>query len=142
MMTKMEKDKARIQTEKLLSKSEKDIEKVYTSNKELKKAIKEYTKYMERLQKATEGLFKAYKDEEDINAKKDAKNAYIAEILAQTIESKEYQRIISKLTASITKVNQKALDKINEITAEIYAINYNQVAEDCRKVGIKVGKAE
>lgn len=138
----MEKDKARIQTEKLLSKSEKDIEKVYTSNKELKKAIKEYTKYMERLQKATEGLFKAYKDEEDINAKKDAKNAYIAEILAQTIESKEYQRIISKLTASITKVNQKALDKINEITAEIYAINYNQVAEDCRKVGIKVGKAE
>lgn len=141
-MTKMEKDKARIQTEKLLSKSEKDIEKVYTSNKELKKAIKEYTKYMERLQKATEGLFKAYKDEEDINAKKDAKNAYIAEILAQTIESKEYQRIISKLTASITKVNQKALDKINEITAEIYAINYNQVAEDCRKVGIKVGKAE
>lgn len=142
MRTKMEKDKARIQTEKLLSKSEKDIEKVYTSNKELKKAIKEYTKYMERLQKATEGLFKAYKDEEDINAKKDAKNAYIAEILAQTIESKEYQRIISKLTASITKVNQKALDKINEITAEIYAINYNQVAEDCRKVGIKVGKAE
>lgn len=142
MMTKMEKDKARIQTEKLLSKSEKDIEKVYTSNKELKKAIKEYTKYMERLQKATEGLFKAYKDEEDINAKKDAKNAYIAEILAQTIESKEYQRIISKLTASITKVNQKAIDKINEITAEIYAINYNQVAEDCRKVGIKVGKAE
>lgn len=141
-MTKMEKDKARIQTEKLLSKSEKDIEKVYTSNKELKKAIKEYTKYMERLQKATEGLFKAYKDEEDINAKKDAKNAYIAEILAQTIESKEYQRIISKLTASITKVNQKAIDKINEITAEIYAINYNQVAEDCRKVGIKVGKAE
>ena len=138
----MEKDKARIQTEKLLSKSEKDIEKVYTSNKELKKAIKEYTKYMERLQKATEGLFKAYKDEEDINAKKDAKNAYIAEILAQTIESKEYQRIISKLTASITKVNQKALDKINEITADIYAINYNQVAEDCRKVGIKVGKAE
>lgn len=138
----MEKDKARIQTEKLLSKSEKDIEKVYTSNKELKKAIKEYTKYMERLQKATEGLFKAYKDEEDINAKKDAKNAYIAEILAQTIESKEYQRIISKLTASITKVNQKAIDKINEITAEIYAINYNQVAEDCRKVGIKVGKAE
>lgn len=138
----MKKDKARIQTEKLLSKSEKDIEKVYTSNKELKKAIKEYTKYMERLQKATEGLFKAYKDEEDINAKKDAKNAYIAEILAQTIESKEYQRIISKLTASITKVNQKALDKINEITAEIYAINYNQVAEDCRKVGIKVGKAE
>ena len=138
----MEKDKARIQTEKLLSKSEKDIEKVYTSNKELKKAIKEYTKYMERLQKATEGLFKAYKDEEDINAKKDAKNAYIAEILAQTIESKEYQRIISKLTASITKVNQRALDKINEITAEIYAINYNQVAEDCRKVGIKVGKAE
>ena len=97
---------------------------------------------MERLQKATEGLFKAYKDEEDINAKKDAKNAYIAEILAQTIESKEYQRIISKLTASITKVNQKALDKINEITAEIYVINYNQVAEDCRKVGIKVGKAE
>ena len=142
MRTKMEKDKARIQTEKLLSKSEKDIEKVYTSNKELKKAIKEYTRYMERLQKATEGLFKAYKDEEDINAKKDAKNAYIAEILAQTIESKEYQRIISKLTASITKVNQKALDKINEITAEIYAINYNQVAEDCRKVGIKVGKAE
>lgn len=138
----MKKDKARIQTEKLLSKSEKDIEKVYTSNKELKKAIKEYTKYMERLQKATEGLFKAYKDEEDINAKKDAKNAYMAEILAQTIESKEYQRIISKLTASITKVNQKALDKINEITAEIYAINYNQVAEDCRKVGIKVGKAE
>lgn len=138
----MEKDKARIQTEKLLSKSEKDIEKVYTSNKELKKAIKEYTKYMERLQKATEGLFKAYKDEEDINAKKDAKNAYIAEILAQTIESKEYQRIISRLTASITNVNQKALDKINEITAEIYAINYNQVAEDCRKVGIKVGKAE
>jgi hypothetical protein len=64
----------------------------------------------------------------------------MSKIEALTVKSKAYQKIIKKLTAELARVNQLGLDLVNERMAKIYAISYNQVAEECRRVGIKIGK--
>jgi hypothetical protein len=38
----------------------------------------------------------------------------------------------------MAKVNQEALDVVNESMAGVYCINYNQIATECKRAGIKV----
>jgi hypothetical protein len=117
-----------------------EIQALYHMDKGLRKVKKEYDDYMADVWERTEGDFKAFKDESDINHKAELKNVYMSKIEALTVKSKAYQKIIKKLTAELARVNQLGLDLVNERMAKIYAISYNQVAEECRRVGIKIGK--
>ena len=47
-------------------------------------------------------------------------------------------RIIKEFTRVLAQVNQKALDVVNGTLPEVYAVSYNNVADECRRVGIKV----
>lgn len=136
-------DKARQKTDKMLASIERQMGRVYKSDPALLNIQKKYEKYMASVQKRTEGAYKAFIDADDEESKKEAKEAYMGQIQRYTIESKEYNRIIKEFVRIMADVNQKALDVVNDYMSEIYAINYNQVAEDCRKVGLKVdGKQE
>lgn len=132
------KDKARAQTDKTLKLMEKEISRVYDKNPALISVYKKYKRYMDMVQKRTEGLYKAYIDESDKNIKLDNKKAYMDAIRALTIESADYRKLVKKIAKAITKVNKQALNIVNGAMQEIYVINYNQVAVDCEKVGIKV----
>lgn len=147
-MTKMKpksrtEDKARQKTDKMLAGIERQMGRVYDTDPALLNIQKKYDKYMASVYKRTEGAYKAFIDADDEESKKEAKEVYMGQIRRYTIESKEYNSIIKEFVRIMADVNQKALDMVNDSMSEIYAINYNQVAEDCRKVGLKVdGKQE
>lgn len=116
------------------------MSRVYKSNPALLKIQKEYTDYMSMVAERTESLFKAFKNEKDINILKDKKKAYMDAVMHYTVDSKEYKALIKRFTKVMAQVNQKALDILNDDMAEVYVIGYNAVEDDCRKAGIKVGR--
>lgn len=95
-------------------------------------------KYMASVKKKTEDAYNAYINEEDRDVKAKKKKEYEKEVRHYTIESKEYKVLIKTIASTLAKVNQQALDISNDSMLEIYIENYNQVAIDCKKAGIKV----
>lgn len=131
-------DKAREQTDKELKAIESKMGRIYENSPALKRIKKEYLDYMKMVQDRTESSYKAYIEATDENTKEKLKRAYMDEIKSLTIESAAYKKLIKKFTKVMAKVNQEALDIVNRSMSEIYAINYNQVADECARVGIKV----
>lgn len=131
-------DNARKQTEKKLKQMERDIGRMYKLHPALLSVKKEYAKYMGMVQQKTKKEYDAYMDESDPDIRAEKKKVYMNKVRALTMESKQYEKILRKIISVLSRVNQDALDISNKAMPEIYAINYNQVAEDCKKVGIKV----
>lgn len=131
-------DRARTKTDQKLNKMEAQIGRIYESSPALKRIEKEYAEYMKMVQKRTESSYKAYMDETDPDTKKDLKKAYTDEVRSLTLESKEYNKLIKKFTEVMAQVNQEALNVANGAMVDIYVENYNQVAVECRRVGIEV----
>lgn len=125
-------DRARTQTDKKLDMIEREIGRVYKEYPALLAIEKEYAKYMAKVQKQTENEYKAYKEDPE------QKQAYVDKVKALTLGSKEYARLTQKIARVLAEVNQQALKISNNAMLEVYAMNYNQVADDCRKAGIKV----
>lgn len=131
-------DRARQATDKKLQAMEDEIGRIYANSPALKRIRKEYAEYMKMVQKRTESSYKAYMDETDPDTKKDLKKAYTDEVRSLTLESKEYNKLIKKFTEVMAQVNQEALNVANGAMVDIYVENYNQVAVECRRVGIEV----
>lgn len=131
-------DRARQATDKKLQAMESEIGRIYANSPALKRIRKEYAEYMKMVQKRTESSYKAYMDETDPDTKKDLKKAYTDEVRSLTLESKEYNKLIKKFTEVMAQVNQEALNVANDAMVDIYVENYNQVAVECRRVGIEV----
>lgn len=136
-------DRARKKTDRELKIMERKINEVYSDSLALRRIGKKYTAYMERVAKQTEASYRAYKAEKDEKIKKELKKAYMDEIKRLTVNNKEYKALMNEIAEVMAEVNQKALDIPNAKMAEIYAINYNQISVDCRKIGIRVnGKTD
>ena len=60
------------------------------------------------------------------------------EVRYLTTGSKQYRKLVKRFTEVMADVNQKALDIVNDTMTDIYCMNYNEVATECKKVGIKV----
>jgi len=131
-------DKARKTTDKMLNDLERRVEAVYTSDPSLRRIQKKYSRYMDYVYNQTKKAYDAYVNETDMKIKKDLKKEYIRQAKDLTINNEQYKDIVKEITQILSKVNQKALNLVNAEMSEIYAINYNQISEDCKKVGIKV----
>lgn len=131
-------DRARQQTDKKLRELERRIDAVYRTDPSLLRIQKKYTRYMEQVENASREAYLAFKSEADKTLKQELKNAYLDQIRTLTVRNKEYKAIISEFTRIMASVNQKALDLVNAEMTEIYTLNYNQIATDCRKIGIEV----
>lgn len=130
-------DKARRKTDKRLKKMEREMGGVYKKDPALLAVEKEYAAYMKDVQEKTKPEYDDYIHAKD-GEKTEKKKAYQDAVKALTLNSKEYRKIVEKVCAVLAKVNQKALDIANDQMIAIYTDNYNQVAEECRRVGIKV----
>lgn len=135
-------DRARRKTDRILQELEGRISGVYASDPALLRIQKKYHKYMDEVEKRTKPLYDAFVNS-DINDRNEALSAYKEAVKALTLQNKQYKAIISQITTILARVNQEALDLINSEMTEIYTLNYNQIAVDCRKAGITVdGKPE
>lgn len=131
-------DKALQLTDKKLEALESKVGRVYKNDPALKQIKKEFNAYMKMVQKRTRSSYEAYINENDKNTKEELKHVYMDELEGLTLNSVKYRKLIKKFTKVMADVNQKALNLVNAEMPEIYAINYNQVATDCKKIGIKV----
>lgn len=135
---KRQQDKAREQTDRILAKMEQDMSRVYDTDPALRNVQKKYAKYMSMVQERTGGSYKAFIDADDKDTKEEAKRVYMDEIRSLTVSSKEYNALINEITSAMAQANQRALDIANDAMMDVYVLNYNQIAEECRRVGIKV----
>lgn len=131
-------DRARQKTDKQLKEMERAIGRIYSSSPALKRIHKKYMEYMKEVDKQTKEAYKAYKRENDISKKEELKKEYIEQVKGLTLDNKEYKKIVSEFTRVMAEVNQQAIDYMNGQMKSIYIENYNQVAVNCREVGIKV----
>lgn len=131
-------DDARKWSDKKLKSVEAQIDKIYRKDPAIKKIYKEYSNYMDTVQKRTETAYKAFVEETDKDIKAEKKKAYTDELTALTVNSKEYKQLVHKFAQTMAKVNQSALNIVNDTMADVYAKNYNEVATECKRVGIKV----
>lgn len=95
---------------------------------------------MSIVQERIKSDYEAFINETDKNTKEELKKAYSDKILDLTIHSAKYKAVKKNFIKNLSAVNQQALNVINNETASIYAENYNQVAVECRRVGIRVIK--
>lgn len=131
-------DKARKLTDQKLNSMEREISRVYRKNPAISQIEKKYKEFMDSVQAQTADLYEAFLKESDQDKRSALKKEYTAEVKRLTLESPEYKRLLKDVTRTLAAVNQQALDVSNKAMREIYAINYNQVADECRRVGIKV----
>ena len=131
-------DKARQKTDKRLENMEKEMGRIYRSDPALKNIRKKYDEYMKSVKEKTKDIYDAYKNESDRKEKEQIRKEYEDAVLSLTIYSKKYKQIIDSFTSELARVNQEALDIINRNMVEVYVENYNEIAEECKSVGIKV----
>lgn len=131
-------DKVHQRTDKKLYQIERKMNRIYRNDSDLISVRKEYTKYMDMVQTRTDDLYRAFINETDKDIKSEAKKAYMDAVERLTVKSKEYNKLIKKIVSVLAKVNQEALDVVNDSMSDIYVMNYNQVITECKRVGIKV----
>lgn len=138
MAVKMQpKDRARAKSDLILESTEKKMGRIYDTDPALVKIEMKLLKYLDKVGKQTADLYKAYKHAEP-DDKEDAKKAYMEAVRRLTFSSKEYTAITKEFTEALANVNQKALGIANDAMVDVYTVSYNHVAEECKRVGIKV----
>ena len=131
-------DRGRTQADKILGKTEKTMGRIYNEDPALVKIQKRLAKYLDGVRKDTQALYDAYK----ADGGREAKQAYEDAVREKTLGSKEYNAIIKDFTKVLADVNQKALDVVNGSMADVYVVSHNNVADECKRVGIKVNGKE
>lgn len=135
-------DKARQKTDKKLKTLEREIKRVYRDDLSLQKVKAEYDAYMSMVEKRVEASYRAFVSETDKIHKDELKRVYMGQIAALTRDNFQYKMIVRRFVRTMAEVNQRALDLANAEMSEIYVLNYNQVAEECKRVGIEVNNGE
>lgn len=128
-------DRGRTQADKILGQTEKTMGRIYNTDPALVKIQKRLAKYLDGVRKDTQAL---YEERKAHPMDEDARKAYEDAVREKTLGSKEYNAIIKDFTKILAEVNQKALDVVNGSMADVYTVSYNNVADECKRVGIRV----
>lgn len=132
-------DKARSAADKILGQTEKAMGRVYNEDPALIRIQKKLAKYLDGVRKDTQALY----DERKAHPQdKEARKAYEDAVREKTANNAEYNAIIKEFTKALAEANQKALDLVNGSMVDVYTVSYNNVADECRRVGIKVNGKE
>lgn len=131
-------DRARQKTDKLLRDLERRVKDVYANDPSLLRMQKKYAQYMKMVDKLTKEDYMAYEKEQDTNIRKKLKKAYTDHVKSLTSKNKQYKELTSEFARVLADVNQKALDLVNDEMTDVYVMNYNQLAVECKKIGVEV----
>lgn len=93
---------------------------------------------MKKVKLDTQELYDSYISATDRDEKAELKKAYSDAVQKLTLGSKQYRSLLDRFTKAMAGANDKALAIANDTMLDIYTMNYNQVADECKKVGIRV----
>ena len=133
----MEKDQARKKTDRKLNEVDREMGRIYKEDSALLAVQKEYAKFMAEVKEKTQAEYDEWKSAPPEDAVR-AKKAYEEAVKDLTLKNPKYKELLDKITYALAIANQKALDIANDARYEVYAVNYNQAAEELRKAGIKI----
>lgn len=120
-------DKAHILTDKELEKMERRLSGIYDrAGKDVAEAFKPVWK---AIKKKSEELYKAIQEAEDVDAERAAKKAYAAFYALEVVRRSDFKKASRNAQTLLYSANQEAAQYINSKTANIYAINYNQIGQ-------------
>ena len=125
-------------TDKKIADIERRIKRVFSDDPALLRLEHEYAAYMADVDRKTEKARERFLNAETAAEKRELKAKYRTNVLDLTINNRRYNEIVDRITTEIARLNQKALDIINSELSAVYAENYNAVAKECRRAGIKV----
>lgn len=119
-------DKARKQTDKILSDMEKEVSRIYRrASDEISEKWKKYMKSHEKkVKSAYDDLQKAISSG-DRDTIKEAREVYERTVKNVTLNSNRYKAMLDETTTKLANTNEVALDYINGNMAKVYTINYN-----------------
>ncbi len=123
-------DQARKQTDRILSKMEKDVQKIY--DRASKEINEKWKKYMETHQKKLDALYKVLQDANSSGDKKAiriAQEEYERALRNITLNNDRYKALVNETTDKLTHSNEVATDYVNGNMAKIYTLNYNAFAD-------------
>lgn len=135
----MKADRARTEADKILGRTEKMMGRVYDGDPAIIRVQKKLAKYLDGVKKATQDLYNARREHPQDH---DARKAYEDAVREKTMGSKEYNAIISEFIEALAVANQKAINIVNDSMVDVYTVSYNNVADECKRVGIKVNGKE
>lgn len=118
-------DKAHALTDKEIAKMERHLVGIY--QKAGKDVSAELQRYSESIKGQSDALLKAVDDAKTEREKQAAKAAYIHFYSVVVKRDKEFQKASAAAAERVYKANQDAAKYINTKTANIYAVNYNQI---------------
>lgn len=130
-------DQARAWTDRQLSRMEKRVLTIYRGAR--KDLADKWIKYMRNADKRLQKLQDAYNaavlsgDKDKI---KETGDKLINAKQNITFRNKYYRDIVADMTYRLAKVNQVAIDYLNDQLPEIYRVNYNQAAKSAHDVGM------
>lgn len=131
-------DRARRKTDKRLQDLERNMRSLYANDDSLYRASKKIVDYLENLSQQEKALYEKYLNEKDKDIKAEYKKRYMGEMTRHTLQDKTFQKLVADYSRALSDVNQKAIDLVNAEIEDTYIDNYNEVATECRKVGIRV----
>ena len=134
-----DKDRARSAADKILGQTERAMGRVYNEDPALIRIQKKLAKYLDGVRRDTQAL---YNERKAHPQDKEARKAYEDAVREKTANNAEYNAIIKEFTKALAEANQKALDLVNDSMVDVYTVSYNNVADECRRVGIKVNGKE
>ena len=117
----MKLDRARQKTDRLLEELEKDITKVY------KKAAKDIGKKWNQYMAEGRERIATVLEDGDIDA-------YERVLRDYTLGNKYYQGMVKEVSRQLANTNKTALAYSNDRLPTIYAVNYNAVADNVKKL--------
>lgn len=124
----MAKDKAREYTDRKLQELERELERVYARAKS--EIETEWRKYMEKHGAKAETLYNSLLNARKSGIRADIEKAeqlYQAEMKRITTHSAQYKRMVNELSSNLAHIDQEAYRLANNILADIYAVNYNDL---------------
>lgn len=131
-------DRARRETDRKLKDLERRITSLYASDPSLLRIMEKYQRYMARVRDLTMDDYRAFTKAPYGKDRDRLKKVYTGRLEDLTIKNKRYNDIISEITEILSEINQKSIDLANDEMADIYITNYNQLAVECKRLGIQV----
>lgn len=124
-------DKARRLTDEKLAKMEKHLSAVYSSvEKEIKDIL---IKKSQPFHEIADGLLERVKTSNTDKERKKAEKEYISFIKKEFVKSKDFKKVIEKLSVKFYETNKQSAEYINSQTPEIYQINYNSIGKSLQE---------
>lgn len=123
-------DKAHIETDIKLEQMERHLSAIYSrAGKEIEKSLREF---LNKSKKKSDKLLQSVKDAETREDLSKAKHQYIL-FYKKLVKTSEFIKLSESISENLYEINNNSAKKADDITTDVYALNYNYIGKSIKK---------